>query len=242
VVNDRWSTLSFNHKLMGMRPARALFDGLIKHAIAEDPAIVDHLSSPPVPHSDFTTPEYTQYEVTQAKKWEMTRGIGNSFGYNREETDADYASFREVLGPSFIDALAKNGNLLLNVGPSGGRGTIVDEQADRLSAFGTWLAQNGPAVYNTRPWVFAAANSDSPPTVRFTRKGETLYIIPIGVITGATLTIRGHHFTGVAHRVADGSAVALEPSRSDTVLKFTIPPGDAFSPAVAIVGGARNSL
>jgi alpha-L-fucosidase len=118
---------------MGVPPVRAAFDRMIRRSIEQDPDLFRAKTPTPIPHSDFTTPEYTQYEATQAKKWEMTRGIGNSFGYNREETDADYARFREVLGPAFLDAVAKNGNLLLNVGPSGGRGSIVPEQASGLS-------------------------------------------------------------------------------------------------------------
>jgi alpha-L-fucosidase len=31
------------------------------------------------------------------KKWEMTRGVGNSIGYNQNETDKDYASFETLL-------------------------------------------------------------------------------------------------------------------------------------------------
>jgi alpha-L-fucosidase len=48
----------------------------------------------------------------------MVRGIGNSFGYNRQETDADYASLEQELLPDFLKAVAKNGNLLLNAGPT----------------------------------------------------------------------------------------------------------------------------
>jgi alpha-L-fucosidase len=32
---------------------------------------------------DFTTPEYQQYDTITTRKWESTRGLGYSFGYNR---------------------------------------------------------------------------------------------------------------------------------------------------------------
>jgi len=41
-------------------------------------------------HCDFITPEYSTKAPADGKKWESTRGIGTSFGYNREEGEADY--------------------------------------------------------------------------------------------------------------------------------------------------------
>ncbi|MGG3573438.1 alpha-L-fucosidase [Bacillus gobiensis] len=90
----------------------------------------------------------------------MTHGIGNSFGYNRNESDDDYASF-ETLFLNFIDAVSKNGNLLLNAGPRGEDAQIPDEQLSRLSKFGEWLNQNGDAVYGTRPWTQAEAITET---------------------------------------------------------------------------------
>ena len=39
---------------------------------------------------DFTTPEYSVEPDINPAKWEATRGIGRSFGYNAEEGPADY--------------------------------------------------------------------------------------------------------------------------------------------------------
>jgi alpha-L-fucosidase len=97
------------------------------------------LSSKVTRYADFTTPEYTQYGSTQDFAWETTRGMGTSYGYNRQETDADYASFEQTLFPGFVSAVSRNGRLLLNVGPAGGRGRIPPEQRRRLEAFGAWL-------------------------------------------------------------------------------------------------------
>lgn len=70
------------------------------------------------------------------RAWETTRGMGTSYGYNRQETDAHYASFEQTLLPELVSAVAKNGRLLLNVGPAGGGGRIPPEQRRRLEAFG----------------------------------------------------------------------------------------------------------
>ena len=45
-------------------------------------------------HSDFRTPEYRSHDTVQKKFWQQDRGIGGSFGLNRAETNADYASPR----------------------------------------------------------------------------------------------------------------------------------------------------
>jgi len=67
-------------------------------------------------HFDFTTPEYASYDKITEPKWEATRGIGFSFGYNRNESIDVYLSVEELVR-SFVDVVSKNGNLLLNVGP-----------------------------------------------------------------------------------------------------------------------------
>ena len=92
MVNDRWSEVSATSVLLRLKPARLLLDLAIEMAARQDPDFTSKVQPPPVPHSDYTTPEYTQYADIQTKKWEMTRGIGSSFGYNRAEQDADYAA------------------------------------------------------------------------------------------------------------------------------------------------------
>ena len=51
-----------------------------------------------------------------------------------------------------VDIVSKNGNLLLNIGPTR-RGEIPDEYRDLLLSMGAWLATNGEGIYATRPWV-----------------------------------------------------------------------------------------
>ena len=69
----------------------------MKQAFIAKPNLLDEIAQQPVPHSDFVTPEYTQFKEIHPKKWEMTRGIGHSFGYNRNERDEDYASSGDAL-------------------------------------------------------------------------------------------------------------------------------------------------
>lgn len=141
VVDDRWDTASFGRQLMSPKPMRWAFDQLMK-PLLKLPGTADSVSVPkPPPHCDFRTPEYADFDTPQEKFWQQDRGMGGSFGYNREETDQDYAKSADLIA-ALAKASANNGALLLNVGPSGGEGEIVPEQASRLEDIGAWLKAN----------------------------------------------------------------------------------------------------
>ncbi len=114
-------------------------------------------------HADFVTPEYSTVAPADGRKWESTRGMGSSFGYNRVETADDYLSVDDLVR-LIVDVTARGGNLLLNVGPTG-EGRVPWVQAERLLALGWWLDVNGAAIYGTRPWGWArdrVAGDDHP--------------------------------------------------------------------------------
>jgi alpha-L-fucosidase len=101
-------------------------------------------------HADFVTPEYSTTAPADGRKWESTRGVGSSVGYNRMEGPDDYLSACDLVR-LVADVIARGGNLLLNVGPMVD-GRIPWVQAERLLALGWWLDGNGEAIYGTRPW------------------------------------------------------------------------------------------
>ncbi len=155
---------------------------------------------PPGEHYDFLTPEYVSFGEIQTEKWEMCRGISNSFGYNRADDADSYLSSATVIR-LLVDIVSKNGNLLLNVGPRAD-GSIHELQRACLLGLGAWLAVNGEAIRGTRPWRRAEATTACGVPVRFTQKRGALYALLLEAPRGAEVRIPGV-------RVRDGGEVRL---------------------------------
>lgn len=119
---------------------------------------------------DFFTQEYDYDTIDRLidHKWENTRGMAGSFGYNQNELPEDYLSVTEVVH-MLVDNVSKNANLLLNVGPEAD-GTIPEIQKQILLGMGGWLDENGEGIYASRPWVTASGRASGDLPVRFTWK------------------------------------------------------------------------
>jgi alpha-L-fucosidase len=129
--------------------------------------------------SDYTTPEYKVLDTISLKKWETCRGLGFSFGYNQREDEKQTISSSDLVR-LFVDIVSKNGNLLLNVGPKGD-GTIPQIQLDRLNDLGKWIKLNGEGIFDTNPWKVASYKNTDGLDVRFTHKGNKLYVFIFGL-------------------------------------------------------------
>lgn len=129
-----------------------------------------------VPFHGYLTREYTHVPDILEQPWEATRGLGASFGYNQNEGPEHTLSSKELIH-LLIDVVAKNGNLLLNVGPRAD-GSIPEIQQERLRELGAWLSVNGEAIYGTRPWVRHGEDYTAPQysPVSYTRKHDVLYV------------------------------------------------------------------
>ena len=79
--------------------------------------------------------------------WEECRGMGKSFGYNRNEEPQDYNTSEQLIR-MLVDIVSRGGNLLLNIGPRSD-GTIPEIMINRLEDIGHWLEKNGEAIYET---------------------------------------------------------------------------------------------
>jgi alpha-L-fucosidase len=103
-------------------------------------------------HTDggYWTTEYTAGMSNADHPWEESRGMGYSYGFNRDEQLKDYHTGRQLV-LMLVDTVSRGGNLLLDIGPTAdGRIPVIMEE--RLHEIGDWLSVNGEAIYGTKPW------------------------------------------------------------------------------------------
>ena len=181
-------------------------------------------------HCDFVTPEYST-KGDADRKWESTRGIGTSFGYNRQEDESSYLS-ADGLVRMFVDIVAHGGNLLLNVGPNGD-GTIPFIQAQRLLALGWWLRTNGDAIFGTRPWSRTDGTTAEGHDVRYTTRDDAVFAIICGTPASEVVELDVTPAPGAEVHLL-GHDVALAWSATATGSRVTLPLRPADGPAFAL--------
>ena len=122
---------------------------------------------------DFVTPE--QYQPAgpmvddegRPLVWEACQTLNGSWGYDRDNDD--YKSV-PMLIRMLVDGVAKGGNMLLNVGPTG-RGNLDPRAIGSLQGIGDWMALHARSIYGAGPSEF------SPPAdARYTQRGDRLYL------------------------------------------------------------------
>ncbi|HXH35524.1 MAG TPA: alpha-L-fucosidase [Plantibacter sp.] len=122
---------------------------------------------------DVTTPEQYQPASTPTGhdgapiRWEACQTLNGSWGYDRDNLDYKSA---ELLLKMLVDSVSKNGNMLLNIGPTA-RGTIDPRAIERLDVLAAWFAVNERSIRGCGPSQYA-----SPTDVRYTQRGDRLYV------------------------------------------------------------------
>ena len=172
--------------------------------------------------------------------WQNDTSVSkNSWGYIQHH---DYKTGTSIIH-DLIDVVSKNGALLLNIGPRPD-GTIPEPEQAMLLEIGRWLAINGEAIYDTRPWkvygegpteVFEGGFTDTKRAaftsrdIRYTAKGDTVYAILLGWPETGEATIGWLRagsplYPGAIQSVALlGSAEPLQWSRDASGLKVKLP-------------------
>ena len=117
--------------------------------------------------------------------WEECRGMGKSFGFNRNEEPEDYSTSEELIR-MLVDIVSRGGNLLLNIGPRSD-GTIPEIMINRLNDIGLWLEKNGEAIFGTT--ISPMASSEK---VRFTLSKNRRYLFAfVNQIPKGKLLLKG---------------------------------------------------
>jgi alpha-L-fucosidase len=101
-------------------------------------------------HAGIYTPEYQPDLDFEDHYWEESRGMGFSYGYNREEDAWDYNSTQSLV-LQLVDKVSRGGNFLLDIGPDE-HGKIPPIMQERLLEMGEWLTINGEAIYGSSRW------------------------------------------------------------------------------------------
>jgi alpha-L-fucosidase len=103
--------------------------------------------------------------------WEACQTFSGSWGYHRDEMT--WRGVDELIR-TLVDMVARGGNLLLNVGPTG-RGEIDERALSRLAGIGQWMRRNNRSIYGCTQ---APAEFKTPDNCRLTYNPETkrLYV------------------------------------------------------------------
>ncbi|WP_153797751.1 alpha-L-fucosidase [Foetidibacter luteolus] len=101
-------------------------------------------------HGQFFTPEYQPELDFKDHYFEESRGMGFSYGYNRNEDAWDYNSTQSLI-LQLADKVSRGGNFLLDIGPDE-HGKIPPIMQERLLQIGDWIKANGESIYNTVRW------------------------------------------------------------------------------------------
>lgn len=115
---------------------------------------------------DYAVQEQKIPKSGEIKPWESCMTINQTWGYNK--IDHEWKT-KDILIRHLIDIVSKDGNFLLNVGPTG-EGIIPAPSVLVLKEMGDWLKVNGESIYGA-----TAGTMDPPEWGRYTSKPGLLY-------------------------------------------------------------------
>lgn len=99
---------------------------------------------------DFGTPEQEILDTKSELDWESCMTMNNHWGYNKN--DHNWKTTNQLIW-NLVDVVAKGGNYLLNVGPTG-EGLFPDASVQRLREMGNWMNINKEAIYGIKTWNY----------------------------------------------------------------------------------------
>jgi alpha-L-fucosidase len=99
--------------------------------------------------------------------WEACQTLNGSWGYDRD--NLDYKPV-DLLVRMLVDGVSKDGNMLLNVGPTA-RGNLDPRAIASLRGVGEWMRLHKRSIYGAGPSTFTP-----PADARYTQRGDRLYL------------------------------------------------------------------
>lgn len=102
--------------------------------------------------------------------------IGTGYSFSWGYTDGMEIRDAKDIVHTLIEAVSRNGQLLLNLSPKSD-GTIPDDQKQVVYEIGRWLWTFGESIFETRPFVVYGETSREGQHVFYTQKGKTIYAI-----------------------------------------------------------------
>ncbi|GIO67286.1 alpha-L-fucosidase [Paenibacillus sp. FSL M7-1455] len=136
------------------------------HALQQDCLVNSRVWKSPL--GDYANTSDNQLETRAVRRdWENIITLNDSWGYKK--SDANWKRPDAIIR-QIIDVVSKNGNLVINVGPTAtGEWDPVSESI--LLEVGEWLQANGESIYGA-----GASPTAKPSWGRCTLKGRTLYL------------------------------------------------------------------
>lgn len=99
--------------------------------------------------------------------WETCLAMKPTWGYDRDATDWKSS---ELIIKTLVDTVSNNGNLLLNVGPTG-KGELDEREESRLSEVGKWMRYHSKSIYGA-----TSSRYVPPKDCRYTQVGNRIYL------------------------------------------------------------------
>lgn len=143
---------------------------------------------------DFGTPEQEILDTKSELDWESCMTMNDHWGYNKN--DQNWKSANQLIW-NLVDVVAKGGNYLLNVGPTG-EGLFPDASIMRLKEMGDWMKINKEAIYKIKTWDYFNEGDK----IRYARTGNGEVLVYVNGWPGDQLTLK-------KIKPATGSAITL---------------------------------
>ncbi|MBN1402191.1 MAG: alpha-L-fucosidase [Anaerolineae bacterium] len=165
-------------------------------------------------------------ETAVEADWETPATINDTWGY--KSTDQNWKSSAEMLH-KLVDIVSKNGNYLLNVGPTA-EGVIPEPSVTRLEEMGRWLALHGESIYGSKPGPIQGLA-----WCRSTLKGNRLFLHVFDWPTAGQIELEGLPQAKKAYLLADPeSPLPLTQSGSKATISGPAQAPDAVDSVVVL--------